>query len=81
MSPNEACMDTLKRVARNYGNDRERLKKIGLFFSALRKDGEYGAASLWSKRDRDGKMVPAQFVVNDGSGSRHADAVFLFESA
>jgi N4-(beta-N-acetylglucosaminyl)-L-asparaginase len=81
MSPTEACLDTLKRVARNYGNDRERLKKIGLFFYALRKDGEYGAASLWSKRDRDGKMVPAQFVVNDGSGSRHADAVFLFESA
>src|SRR5436190_1492918 len=47
MSPKEAALDALKRVARNFDNDEERLKAIDLDFYALRKDGEYAAASLW----------------------------------
>jgi N4-(beta-N-acetylglucosaminyl)-L-asparaginase len=46
MTPQEACLDALKRVARNFDNDRERLMKIGLEFYGLRKDGVYAGASL-----------------------------------
>src|SRR5712691_7295742 len=48
MSPKEACLDALKRVARNYNNDRAKLMQFDLSFYALRKDGEYGAAALWN---------------------------------
>ena len=49
MSPKEACLDALKRVARNFDNDRERLSKIDLNFYALRRDGEYAGAALWNR--------------------------------
>lgn len=70
MSPRDACLDALKRVSRNYNDDLERLEAIRLRFYALRKDGEYGAASLWSQ---------AQFAVNDGGRSRHEDAAFVYK--
>ncbi len=75
MSPEEACLDTLKRVSRNYDDDMDRLAKIGLFFYALRKDGAFAAASLWSSRNGQRR----QFVVNDGGGSRKVDAAFVYE--
>jgi len=70
MEPREACIDALKRVARNYNENREKLAKFDLSFYALRKDGQYGAASLWSGR---------KFAVNTGTGSRHEDAAQLLE--
>ena len=76
MSPEEACLDALERVVRNYNNDRGKLAQIGLFFYALRKDGEYAAASLWSHRgDR-----RREYVVNDGSGGRLVEAAYLLGS-
>ena len=75
MSPQDACLDTLERVARNYRALPDRLEQVGLFFYALRNDGEYAAASLWSSRD--GKR--RQFVVNDGSGARRVDAAYVRE--
>jgi N4-(beta-N-acetylglucosaminyl)-L-asparaginase len=77
MSAEEACLDTIKRVSRNYGNDMARLEQFDLFFYALRKDGDYAAATLWSARQ--GENRRRQFVVNDGSGSRMTDAVYLHE--
>jgi N4-(beta-N-acetylglucosaminyl)-L-asparaginase len=65
MSPREACLDALQRVIRNFNNDKTRLAKFGLNFYALRKDGAYGAASLWK-----GKGRGATFAVNDGGESR-----------
>ena len=53
-----------------YDDDLDRLKRIRLRFYALRKDGEYGAASLWSQ---------TQFAVNDGGKSRHEDAAFVYK--
>src|SRR5690349_6679327 len=41
LSPKDACLDTLKRVARNFNNDRAKLVQFDLNFYALRKDGEY----------------------------------------
>ena len=46
LSPREACLDVLKRIARNYNNDRTRLSKFDINFYALRKDGAYGARRI-----------------------------------
>lgn len=79
MSPTEACLDALKRVSRNYGDDLERLKAIRLRFYALRKDGVYGGASLWSHGNRNDESTRIKFAVNDGGKSRHEDAAYLYE--
>src|SRR5439155_1786266 len=62
MTPRDACLDVLKRVARNFDNNRTRLQKINLRFYALRKDGAYASGSLWKGQN------PSTFAVNDGSG-------------
>ena len=80
MTPEEACLDALQRVSRNYDDKKNRLR-FALFFYALRKDGEYGAASLWSHERRQDKRVGNRFVVNDGPGSRHVPTAYLYESA
>jgi N4-(beta-N-acetylglucosaminyl)-L-asparaginase len=74
MSPQEACLDALKRIARNYDNDKERLEKFDINFYALRKDGVYGSATLWK-----GKRRGAVFSVNDGGESRHEPCVALLD--
>ncbi|MBI3210728.1 MAG: N(4)-(beta-N-acetylglucosaminyl)-L-asparaginase [Candidatus Solibacter usitatus] len=79
MSPKEACLDALKRVARNYDNDLARLGKFDINFYALRKDGEYGSASLWNGRTRRGELRRSQFAVNDGGKSRLENCAFLLE--
>jgi N4-(beta-N-acetylglucosaminyl)-L-asparaginase len=79
MSPRDACLDALKRVSRNYGDDLDRLKQIRLRFYALSKDGEYGGASLWSHRDGSDPSTRTRFAVNDGGKSRHEDAAFVYE--
>src|SRR3989442_9191301 len=48
MSPTEACLEALRRVARNYNGDKTRLSKFPLLYYALNKAGAHGAASLWS---------------------------------
>jgi N4-(beta-N-acetylglucosaminyl)-L-asparaginase len=79
MSPKDACMDCVKRISRNYDNDQARLAKFDINFYALRKDGAYAAASLWSARPRDGKLTRAKFSVNDGGKSRLEECEFLME--
>lgn len=74
MAPKEACLDALKRIARNYNNDKPRLDKFDINFYALRKDGAYGGATLWPGRRR-----PARFAVNDGGASRHEDCAILLQ--
>jgi hypothetical protein len=69
MAPKEACLDALKRVARNFNNDLGKLSQFDLNFYALRKDGEYAGASLWSERARNGRQVPSRYAVNDGTGN------------
>src|SRR5579883_1667964 len=79
MEPREACLDALQRVARNFDNDVSRLAQFDLNFYALRKDGRYAGASLWSGPLRNGKVSPRQFVVNDGGDSRLEPCVYLLE--
>ncbi len=47
MSPLEAGMDALKRIARNYNSDMNKLKFIDMTYYILRKDGAYAGVSLW----------------------------------
>jgi len=76
MSPKDAALDALKRVARNFDNDRKRLEAIDLNFYVLRKDGEYAGASLWNRR----ASGPAQFAVATADRpSQRENSVFLYE--
>jgi N4-(beta-N-acetylglucosaminyl)-L-asparaginase len=79
MSPREACLDALKRVARNFENNSSTLAKVDLNFYALRKDGEYAGASLWNGEVHADQIRPSHFAVNDGGESRLETCVYLFE--
>ena len=79
MPPKEACLDALKRIARNFDNDMERLAKFDISFYALRKDGAHAGASLWSGSMRRGVMAPRRYAVNDGAESRLENCAYLFE--
>ena len=79
MSPKDACLDALKRVARNFDNDRKRLDAISLNFYALRKDGEYAGASLWDKASADARQVAQFAVCTSDQPSRQENCVSLLE--
>src|SRR5215510_1977972 len=79
MAPKEACLDALKRVARNFNHDMSKLSQFDLKFYALRKDGAYAGAALWNGRIAAGKFQPNLFSVSDGGQSRHEPCAFLFE--
>ncbi len=78
MEPKQACLDVLKRVSRNFGDDLKRLDAISLKFYAVRADGSYGAASLWS-RDAGPNGRPAQYAVCTSAGSRQEPTAYLYE--
>ena len=63
MSPLEAGMDALKRIARNYNNDMSKLKFIDMTYYILRKDGAYAGVSLWSGYSD----KPHKIAVHDGT--------------
>jgi N4-(beta-N-acetylglucosaminyl)-L-asparaginase len=63
MSPQEAGMDALKRIARNYNDDKDKLRFVDMTYYILRKDGAYACVSLWEGySDRH----PHQIAVHDG---------------
>ena len=72
MSPKEAALDCLKRVARNFDNDERRLQQVDLSFYVLRKDGEYCAATLWKNSS------PGFAVCTDGN-ARTEPAAYLLD--
>ena len=69
MSPLEAGMDALKRVARTYNNDMTRLKFVDMTYYILRKDGAYAGVSLWESH---------KIAVHDGTRRSEA-TVSLFK--
>jgi N4-(beta-N-acetylglucosaminyl)-L-asparaginase len=79
MTAKDACLDALKRVARNFGNDEKRLLHFDLSFYALRRDGDYAGASLWSHGISRSKAVRRRFAVNQGGKGRLEPAAFLLE--
>jgi N4-(beta-N-acetylglucosaminyl)-L-asparaginase len=78
MSPTDACLEALHRIARNYKNDKKKLKTFHIFFYALNKDGLHGAASLWSNLY---DKRPAQYAVHDGTEARLVRCTPLFDEA
>ncbi len=79
MSAEEAVLDCLKRVARNYDNVLDRLDAIGINFYALRKDGDFAGGSLWdANRSASGELRPRRFVYNTGAGGKTAECVYLY---
>jgi len=75
MTPLEAGMDALKRIVRNYGGDRERLKYLDMTYYVLRKDGAYAGVSMWTGYTPD---KPHTIAVHDGT-RRLEKTVSLFE--
>jgi N4-(beta-N-acetylglucosaminyl)-L-asparaginase len=78
MSPTDACLEALHRIARNYKNEKKKLKTFHIFFYALNKDGVHGAASLWSNLY---DKRPAQYAVHDGTQARLVRCTPLFDEA
>jgi len=64
MSPQEAGMDALKRIVRNYNGDMSRLRYVDMTYYILRKDGAYAGVCLW-----EGYAAghPHKFAVHDGT--------------
>jgi N4-(beta-N-acetylglucosaminyl)-L-asparaginase len=75
MSPQEAGLDALKRIVRNYNNDMNKLKFMDMIYYILRKDGAYAGVSLWEG------YSPAKIhkiAVHDGT-RRSEQTVALFK--
>jgi len=68
MSPKDACLEAMARVARNYNSDKKKLGTFHLYFYALNKDGQHGAASLWRNGYEPSKR--AMYAVHDGAESK-----------
>ena len=79
MTPKEAALDALKRVARNFDNDEKRMQAVDLNFYVLRKDGEYCGASLWNKRSVTATNNATFSVCQNDGQSRLENSVYLFE--
>jgi N4-(beta-N-acetylglucosaminyl)-L-asparaginase len=74
MSPREAGMDVLKRIAHFYEKTPAKLRFVSMVYYILRRDGEYAGVSMWSGP----KDKPYTFAVNDGK-PRLEPCVALFE--
>lgn len=75
MSPQDACLEALRRVQHLFRNHPDRLRLFDLQYYALRVDGTFGAATLWRPRD---DSYHQQFAVNDGE-NRLVDMAWLLE--
>ena len=64
MSPQEAGLDALKRIVRNYNGDMNKLRFIDMTYYILRKDGAYAGVSLWEGYS---KGNPHKIAVHDGN--------------
>jgi N4-(beta-N-acetylglucosaminyl)-L-asparaginase len=83
MSPTDACMEAMKRVADSYNGNKAKLAKFNINFYALNKDGVYGGAALWgySEENKDGKRRRLQYAVHDGKENKLHDLTYLYEAA
>lgn len=82
LSPTDAALEALKRVAANYNNNKKKLIEFNIKFYALNKNGEHGSAALWGKyRFEGGALATSQYVAHDGRENRLRDCAYLFESS
>ena len=75
MSPQEAGMDVLKRIVRNYEGHPEKLQYVDMSYYILRKDGAYAGVCMWSGPPEH----PRRFAVHDGNAKRYENAVALYQ--
>jgi N4-(beta-N-acetylglucosaminyl)-L-asparaginase len=75
MSPEEAGMDALKRIVRNYNGDMHKLQYMDMTYYVLRNDGAYAGVTLWAGPPEHLK----RFAVHDEKGKRYEKAVALFQ--
>ena len=78
MTPIEACLEALRRIARNYNNDKTRLGKFYVVFYALSKDGAHGGASLWTTTRRGNRF---SYAVHDAAAARLVPCAPLLEDS
>jgi N4-(beta-N-acetylglucosaminyl)-L-asparaginase len=78
-SPTDACLEAVKRIARNYNNNMDKLRQFHIKFYAINKQGDFGGGALWQK-DYNGKEN-TNFAVHDGNGARLVESAFLFGGA
>jgi N4-(beta-N-acetylglucosaminyl)-L-asparaginase len=74
LSPEQACLEMLKRVADHTEprlRDSQGRPTFGLTFYALAKDGRFGAASFWSD---------CKYAVHDGTEARLLNGAYLYQS-
>ncbi|MGB6384468.1 MAG: N(4)-(beta-N-acetylglucosaminyl)-L-asparaginase [Terriglobales bacterium] len=64
MSPQEAGIDALKRIVRNYNNDMTKLNLMDMTYYILRKDSAYAGVSLWEGYSAGN---PHKIAVHDGT--------------
>jgi N4-(beta-N-acetylglucosaminyl)-L-asparaginase len=64
MAPHEAGMDALRRIARNYNNDMNKLRFVDMTYYILRKDGAYAGVSLWEGYSAG---HPHKIAIHDGT--------------
>jgi N4-(beta-N-acetylglucosaminyl)-L-asparaginase len=74
MSPEEAGMDALKRIVRNYNGDMRKLAYMDMTYYVLRNDGTYACVTMWEGPPDHRK----RFAVIDDKGKRYEKAVNLF---
>jgi len=76
MSPKDACMEAMQRIAHNYKNDKKKLRTFHIFFYALNKDGLHGSAAIWNNNYN---KSPATYAVQDGGEARLEKCAALFD--
>jgi len=64
MSPQEAGIDALKRIVRNYNGDMNKLRFMDMTYYILRKDGAYAGVCLWEGYSPGN---PHKIAVHDGT--------------
>lgn len=73
-TPEEACLETLKRVVKTTTEkrllDAQGKPNFGLNYYAVNKKGEYGGAALFSG---------SRYCINDGTASRLVECAYLFK--
>jgi N4-(beta-N-acetylglucosaminyl)-L-asparaginase len=77
LSPTDACLEAMHRVARNYNNDKKKLNTFHIYFYALNKDGVHGSASLWRNGYDPGKH--ARYAVHDGKEAKLLECAAYFD--
>jgi N4-(beta-N-acetylglucosaminyl)-L-asparaginase len=83
MSPTDAALETLRRVVATTEPrllDEQGRPRFGLTFYAVNKQGEFGAASIWShSRSGDGSLRRRRYAAFDGETANHHDSAYLYE--